>query len=206
MKNIAVFTLFIALILPAASAFADERTEPACQNEVNSLDDLMGRLAQPEVLATTSMDAVPGRILKLGPFGDPRFSDGNWEKRYIDHIYHSNTKVPVLGWTSKIRYQTQIHFMFNRVTRQAAQIKFHTSVEQGCVGDEVVPNPKISARAGDKQCKGGSSMLYVPAYERATVYTDIPVPGGGLPTVRIESKLIDKGGNWIRERDDCNGK
>lgn len=205
MKSLKSILLVAAVALATNSTHAQERTEPACQNEVNSLDDLLGRLAQPDVLATTDMDKVPGRILMLGPFKDSRFSDGNWEKRYIDHIYRSTTKSPVFGFTSTVRYQTQIHFMFNRVTRRAAQIKFHTTVEQGCIGDEVVNNPKISARSGDKQCRGGFSEKYVPNFIRTTVHTEIPTPGG-MPTIRTESKLVDKGGSWLRERDDCNGK
>ncbi len=197
-----IFVAF-AFLLASSATFADERTEPACHTEELALDSLMAKLASADTLTGKS---EPGSLLMLGPFGDSRFSDPGWEKRYIDFIQRDSDRQPGSNQFRTIRRQVQIHFMFNMTTRRAAQIKFHTSPEQGCQGKIVVSTVHFKKNS----CNGdyyATEKYYVPNYVWVNSYNS-DATSGTPGTVVVTAGWVDKGGQWISEmeRQDRNCK
>jgi len=133
--NIAKVISAVVLGFLLQGAHAQGRTVPECLNEQLAMDSVLAALAtaavDPEV--KSGAKSPPGTWI-MGTFGDPAFQSGRWEKREWNQYFHE-TRRTLRTWSVTItRFVVSIHFMWNRDTQTATQIKFATSTEQGCVG------------------------------------------------------------------------
>lgn len=102
----------------------DHRRQPGCAKEDLLLEQLTTALKE---------DSSPGVYINV-VIGDPVYSGGNWELRqYNAHQHLLNPP----NFLTKTIWQQNIHFMYNRVTAEVAQLKFVNSYEYGCKGIEV---------------------------------------------------------------------
>ncbi|MDQ1813066.1 hypothetical protein RBA41_07080 [Massilia sp. CCM 9210] len=62
--------------------------------------------------------------------GDPLYNNGEWEKFQTETIQRSTRKGDPYTMAKRIR----IHYMYNHVTNQVAQVKFKNSYQFGCEG------------------------------------------------------------------------
>lgn len=186
MRNASVILCTLLVALFSRAALAQYRTTPECLNEQLTQDALMAALNNPGVADGTA--EPPGQLSMLGPFGDPLYSDPAWEKREWTQ-YFKNTRMSSGYVISSQKFTVQLHYMWNRRTHTAAQIKFKTTVDQGCVGKKV-----SDATPADKtpisQMVNGYDKSYLGQTSYQRVYSGTVTPG---PIVPLSTTFV---GNW----------
>jgi hypothetical protein len=136
-------------------------------------------------------------MIMVGPFGDPKFQDLDWEK-WEWTMYFRETKSSDPGYVQ--RFTVQMHYMVNLRTRQIDQVKFKTTPSQGCVGERRVaeasdPGTEFDATNPPSGWYWGSAVTFlgttlrtpvvevrqvgpiIPVYNN--VFQTAPAPGGG---------------------------
>ncbi len=190
-----IFSLFAVM----ESASAQGRDVPECLNEQITKTSLLAELGLPRTADPTS--PPPGTLEMLGPFNDPLYQGNEWEKRSWGTI--SRRTIPNSFPPQVQRTVVKMHFMWNKVTRQASQIKFKTTAEQGCVGTTVV----AELLDGDGSGADPTNTLVqgYTAVNDGTTYFRILFPNVEAgPVTSIEESSMYIIGNCWRNPDLCN--
>lgn len=146
--------VFACLIFSTAPklAHAYERNVAACLVEQMAMDGTLDALAKFSADRATGVlvGKPPGRLIMLGPFGDPQFAAPGWEKWGSNNIGSYTVPNRVLGQTysyTTMRTNIELHYMVNSITGQFAQVKFKNTAEAGCVGKEVMTKFGLSSES-----------------------------------------------------------
>lgn len=191
--NCVVLFLFTSVTTIAS---AQNRSTPDCLNEQLTMLAFQGALANPGV--ATGAVGPPGTYNSSGPFGDPLFSAAGWEKREWTQYFRESFRNSPGAQMTVQRYTVQIHYMWNYNTRVAAQIKFKTTSQQGCVGVTVpLPNSPPGSSSSGEQVPSTASLTpgFSSSYVGTTHFRDSSVSVG--PLVAVGDPSLSWGGGGI---------
>ncbi|WP_178372475.1 hypothetical protein [Massilia sp. CF038] len=71
-----------------------------------------------------------GAWVDVGEMIDPLYAGGNWEKFETETIQDTWRQ----GDAQTMQKRIRVHYMFNHVMKQIAQVKLKNSYQSGCVG------------------------------------------------------------------------
>lgn len=189
---LSVLSLAAGMLFSGLS-FAQADRQPECLRE---------QLAVQQVTAEIAATGQPVGILIIpaGLIGDPLYNNGEWSKYQAAHIerVRSGTNVIVR------RYSITIHYMYNGVTGQVAQVKLKNSRTDGCDGRRVqatyvdMPDGDIFVeRLPPPDIVATWDVIYARSVKRPSVEVieyppyEIPVLSGGGGCVHVDSLLPD---------------
>ena len=144
-----------------AGSYAQDRLTSACLNEQMTQTALLAALANPAYEA--AQGKPPGETIMYGPFRDPLYQDPNWEKREWHMRFRNSIPTSPAAQRYVQVYYVELHFMYNRLTKQAAQIKFKSTTDQGCVGETKLAVPPADYGSSGEITNPlvfGQSMVY----------------------------------------------
>ena len=103
------------------------RSEPACYEEQLTLENTMAKILAYQIETTSS---APGREIMSESYWGP-----DWRKNETHEIHRSSEAWGPLGQVYSRRKRVEIHFMLNVATREVKQVKFKSSIQEGCEGE-----------------------------------------------------------------------
>lgn len=146
MSGLIARVILVLSCFGASTAIAQERTTPSCYFEQVVQQALLAALNDPDI--RSGAKPPPGQYIDIGPIGDPKYQAPGWEKRaYTEYMRQSLKPLPGEYQRHVQRYVVQMHYMWNQFTRQYDQVKFSTSIAQGCEGKKEIAGAWIEGEA-----------------------------------------------------------